>query len=184
MVRSTDHSGSLEDMALGVDYAGQDCSMARALELVGERWTLLIVRDSLFGVRRFSDFQSHLEMSKAVLTGRLSALVDAGLMNRVPHGGRDEYVPTAALEDLWPVVFTLSVWGGRQMPSPRGARREFLHAQCGTLLTGFGECPHCHETPGPREVSMRPGPGASATVRANAVSTALRSPRRLLEPIR
>lgn len=171
-------------MALGVDYVGQDCSMARALELVGERWTLLIVRDSLFGVRRFSDFQAHLDMSKAVLTGRLAGLVDAGLLERRPHGGRDEYAPTAALEGLWPVVFALNQWGGTQVPSPGGARREFLHANCGTLLSGAGICPSCAVFPGPRDVSMRPGPGIGKTVRPNAVSKALRSPRRLLEPIR
>ncbi|OZC57720.1 ArsR family transcriptional regulator [Rhodococcus sp. RS1C4] len=171
-------------MALGVDYVHQDCSMARALELVGERWTLLIVRDSLFGVRRFSDFQTHLEMSKAVLTQRLAGLVDAGLLERVPHGGRDEYVATTALEGLWHVVFALNDWGGTQVPSPGGARREFLHADCGTLLTGPGLCTRCALAPGPRDVLMRPGPGIGGTVRPNAVSAALRSTRRLLDPIR
>nr|WP_296774407.1 helix-turn-helix domain-containing protein [Rhodococcus sp. (in: high G+C Gram-positive bacteria)] len=171
-------------MALGVDYVGQDCSMARALELVGERWTLLIVRDSLFGVRRFSDFQTHLEMSKAVLTQRLAGLVDAGLLARRPLGGREEYVPTEALEDLWPVVFALSDWGGQQVPSPGGVRREFLHTGCGTLLVRAGLCPKCGVVPRPSDVSMRPGPGIGDLVRPNVVSRALRSPRRLLEPIR
>lgn len=158
--------------------------MARALELVGERWTLLIVRDSLFGVRRFSDFRSHLEMSKAVLTQRLAGLVDAGLLVRTPHGGREEYVPTAALEDLWPVVFALSDWGGRQVPSPGGVRREFLHTDCGSVLARGAVCPRCGLVPGPREITMRPGPGIGESVRQNAVSIALRSPRQLLEPIR
>ena len=63
-------------MALGVDYVRQDCSLARALEVVGERWTLLILRDCFLGVRRFSDFEAHLDISKAVLTARLSALVE------------------------------------------------------------------------------------------------------------
>ena len=73
-------------MALGVDYARQDCSLARALEVVGERWTLLILRDCFLGVRRFSDFDAHLDISKAVLTQRLAALVEAGLLD--PHRGR------------------------------------------------------------------------------------------------
>lgn len=171
-------------MALGVDYVQQDCSMARALELIGERWTLLIVRDSLFGVRRFSDFHAHLEMSKAVLTQRLTGLVDAGLLERVPHGGREEYAPTAAMEALWPVVFALNDWGGTQVPSPGGPRREFVHTECGSTLVGGGLCPSCVRAPGPREISMRPGPGMGNTVRPNAVSRALRSPRRLLDPIR
>lgn len=158
--------------------------MARALEVIGERWTLLIVRDSLFGVRRFSDFQTHLDMSKAVLAQRLAAMVDAGLLERRPRGGRDEYLPTTALEGLWPVVFALNHWGGEQVPSSGGPRREFLHAECGTVLTGPGVCTHCGVFPGPRDVSMRPGPGMEETAPANAVSRALRSPRRLLEPIR
>lgn len=158
--------------------------MARALELIGERWTLLIVRDSLFGVRRFSDFQTHLEVSKAVLAQRLSGLIDAGLLTREPQGGREEYVPTAALEDLWPVVYALNDWGEKRVSSPGGARREFLHAACGTLLQGAGICPTCGVAPKPREVSTRPGPGIGETVRANTVSRALRSPRTLLEPIR
>ncbi|MGA9870950.1 MAG: helix-turn-helix domain-containing protein [Rhodococcus sp. (in: high G+C Gram-positive bacteria)] len=171
-------------MALGVDYAQQDCSLARALELVGERWTLLIIRDSLFGVRRFSDFQTHLDMSKAVLTQRLAALVDAGLLERVPHGGREEYVPTRALEDLWPAIYALSEWGGKQAPAPGGSRREFMHADCGNLLDRTGSCPACGVVPDPCDVAMRPGPGIGPAVRPNAVSKALRSPRRLLEPIR
>ena len=70
----------LVDMPLGSDYAGQTCSMARALEIVGERWTLLIVRDAFFGVRRFADFAAHLDIPRAVLSGRLKALVEAGVM--------------------------------------------------------------------------------------------------------
>ena len=86
--------GMLGLMALGVDYAEQDCSLARALELVGERWTLLILRDCFFGVRRFTDFQTHLNISRAVLTQRLAALVEAGLLARTPRGGREEYTMT------------------------------------------------------------------------------------------
>ncbi|WP_072807269.1 winged helix-turn-helix transcriptional regulator [Rhodococcoides yunnanense] len=171
-------------MALGVDYAAQDCSLARALELIGERWTLLIIRDSLFGVRRFSDFHAHLEMSKAVLTQRLSSLVDEGLLHREPRGGRDEYVPTDALIELWPAIFALSTWGGRHAPAPGGPRREFLHEKCGTLLTVGGMCAECGYAPTAHDVLMRPGPGIGETVRPNLVSKALRSPRRLLEPIR
>ena len=67
-------------MPLGTDYAGQPCSLARTLEIVGERWTLLIVRDLFFGVRRFSDLQRHLDIPRAVLASRLAALVEAGVV--------------------------------------------------------------------------------------------------------
>ena len=74
-------------MPLGSDYAGQSCSLARCLEIVGERWTLLIVRDLFFGVRRFSDLQRHLDIPRAVLSARLATLVDAGLVERRARTG-------------------------------------------------------------------------------------------------
>ena len=92
---------------LGKDYQRQDCSLARALEAIGERWTLLIVRDAFYGVRRFSDFQAHLDVPKAVLSDRLSGLVDDGILERRPdpdRTGRHLYELTAAGRDLWPVL--------------------------------------------------------------------------------
>jgi DNA-binding HxlR family transcriptional regulator len=75
-------------MALPNDYAGQACSLARTLEVVGERWTLLIVRDAFYGVRRFGDFAAHLGIPRAVLAERLKSLTAAGVLARVPAGGR------------------------------------------------------------------------------------------------
>ncbi|MER7909018.1 helix-turn-helix domain-containing protein, partial [Streptomyces sp. NPDC096068] len=69
-------------MALGKDYARQQCSIARALEVVGERWTLLVVRDAFYGVRRYSDFLAHLGVPRAVLAARLQALVEVGVLER------------------------------------------------------------------------------------------------------
>ncbi len=94
---------SMTRMALPKDYAGEGCSLARALEIVGERWTLLIVRDAFFGVRRFGDFAAHLAIPRAVLTHRLSALVEAGVLTIVPGPhGHDEYALTGKGLDLWP----------------------------------------------------------------------------------
>ena len=73
-------------MALPNDYAGQACSLARALEIVGERWTLLIVRDAFFGVRRFGDFAAHLRIPRAVLAERLKSLTAAGVLTRGTGG--------------------------------------------------------------------------------------------------
>ncbi len=170
-------------MALGGDYDGQDCSLARALELVGERWTLLILRDALFGVRRFSDFAAHLDISRAVLSARLAGLVDADLLERVgEEGSHQDYVATDAALALWPAVHALARWGERQAPAA-GPRRVFEHAACGRRLDAHGTCPLCHVTPEPADVLTRPGPGADPTVRDDAVSAALRSPRRLLDPL-
>lgn len=171
-------------MAIGQGYAEQDCSLARALEIVGERWTLLIVRDSLFGVRRFSDFEHHLSMSKAVLTQRLTMLVDNGLLRREPVGGREEYAPTDALVGLWPVLHALTEWGERVAPAPGGPRRLFRHAACGTRLDGHGRCSVCDVVPAAPAVEMHPGPGMSGSPRPGAVSRALRDTKRLVDPIR
>src|SRR5688572_16684286 len=101
-------------MPLGTDYAGQTCTIARALEVVGERWTLLVVRDLFFGVRRFGDLQAHLDIPRAVLSARLTGLVEHGLAERRPYRpGRDEYVLTPRGEELWPAVHALARWGER-----------------------------------------------------------------------
>ena len=85
-------------MPLGTDYAGQACSLARTLEIVGERWTLLILRDLFFGVRRFSDLQRHLDIPRAVLSGRIASLVEAGSSSgaRTPRAATSSCSPRPA----------------------------------------------------------------------------------------
>ena len=137
-------------MPLGTDYAGQTCSLARTLELVGERWTLLIVRDLFFGVRRFGDLQRHLDIPRAVLASRLATLVDEGIV------ARDPYRLTAAGEELWPAVHALMQWG-EQHASPGGPRRaELTHVECGTDLDAGGRCPSCGFVPHAGALEMRP----------------------------
>lgn len=167
-------------MALGTDYPRQDCGIARALELVGERWTLLVLRDCFLGVRRFSDFQSHLDISRAVLSQRLDTLVDAGLLRRVGDGHATYELTDDAL-DLWPVLHGLARWGDRQT-SPRGQRRTFHHAGCGDLALD-GSCESCGAVPHPRDVETRRGPAARPGFRHDPVSVALAEPHRLLEPL-
>lgn len=167
---------------LGKDYNRQDCALARSLEVIGERWTLLIVRDAFFGVRRFNDFYAHLDIPKATLADRLSGLVDDGILERQPdpdHSGRHLYELTAAGRELWPVVHALVVWGGRhRYPNSR----TFRHAGCGTPLDEQGQCPTCGVTPTPEDVVTEPRPGR-AKLRNDAVALALRGPHRLLEPL-
>ena len=167
---------------LGKDYEGQDCALARALEVVGERWTLLIVRDAFFGVRRFNDFQAHLDIPKAVLADRLSGLADAGILERrhdPAHGGRHIYELTAAGRDLWPALFALLMWGGRYR-APNS--RLYQHATCGGALDQAGRCEKCQVTPGPEDIQTRPRPDRRP-LRDDAVSVVMRVPRRLLDPI-
>ncbi len=167
---------------LGKDYPRQDCALARALEVVGDRWTLLILRDAFYGVQRFNDFQAHLDIPKAVLSERLSRLVDEGILERESdpgHAGRHLYRLSSAGRELWPALHALLVWGGRHR-GPSG--RSFLHAACGTPLDDAGACPACHLTPAPEAILTQPRPGRR-TKREDPVSGALRVPRRLLEPL-
>jgi DNA-binding HxlR family transcriptional regulator len=167
---------------LGKDYERQDCALARALEVVGERWTLLIIRDAFYGVRRFNDFQTHLDVPKAVLSDRLGWLVDNEILERRPdpkHAGRHLYELTPAGRDLWPALYALLMWGSRHR-SP--GSRVYKHAACGTRLNDAGYCTKCDVTPGPEDVlaELR---RRHVAVRDDPVAIALRAPHRLLEPV-
>jgi DNA-binding HxlR family transcriptional regulator len=170
-------------MALPREYEGQACALAHALEVVGERWTLLIVRDLFFGVTRFTDLQAHLDVPRAVLTARLALLVEAGIAERRPYAhGRSEHVLTDAGLELWPIVHLLMQWGERHLVAGRPVR-VFTHATCGTDLAQDGACPACGTAPPPADIEMRPGPGTPRVVRTDPVSVALREPHRLLTPL-
>ncbi len=167
---------------LGKDYERQDCSIARALEVIGERWTLLIVRDAFYGVQRFNDFQAHLDIPKAVLSDRLGGLVKDGVLERRPdpsHAGRHLYELRAAGRDLWPVLHALLVWGDHHR-HPNS--RLFQHAACGTTLNDSGYCTACELTPGPEDILTKPR-RRRGHLRDDPVAVALRTPHRLLEPV-
>ncbi|TVL91905.1 helix-turn-helix domain-containing protein [Streptomyces sp. SAJ15] len=172
-------------MALGTDYAQQDCSLARALEVVGERWSMLIVRDAFYGVRRFNDFLAHLDIPRAVLTQRLQSLVAAGVLRKEPYQRapvRHGYVLTDAGRALWLPIYALAQWGERHASDGR-SRTVFSHVPCGTRLDPLGNCPSCAVPVAPGDISMRPGPGADDELRQDPVSRALARPHRLLSPI-
>jgi DNA-binding HxlR family transcriptional regulator len=170
-------------MPLGQDYASQECSIARALEVVGERWTLLVVRDCFFGVRRFSDFQRRLGIPRAVLSSRLADLVEAEVLERVEERpGRPDYALTGRGRDLWPVVHALYSWG-EEHATPLPGRRGFRHAVCDVELDTRGQCPTCGELPGPGGITMVPGPALRSGPTDDRASRALAAPHRLLEPL-
>lgn len=131
---------------LGNTYASQNCSIASALEVVGERWTLLIVRDAAGGARRFEDFLARLGIARNVLTARLFKLVEAGLFERVPYQDRPpryEYRLTAKGYDLLPVLGALLEWGDRWAPNPDGPPATLTHADCGHEVRLTATCAHC-----------------------------------------
>jgi DNA-binding HxlR family transcriptional regulator len=170
-------------VALPREYEGQACALARSLEVVGERWTLLILRDLFFGVRRFSDLRVHLDIPRAVLSARIARLVEAGIVERRPYQpGRDELLLTLAGLELWPIVHRLMQWGERHLVED-GPVRLFAHAACGTDLSPAGNCPACGVEPPPDAIETRPGPGVPSVVRRDPISRALREPHRLLTPV-
>jgi DNA-binding HxlR family transcriptional regulator len=173
-------------MGLGKEYERQDCSLARALELVGERWTLLVVRDAFLGVRRYRDFLAHLDIPRAVLAERLQTLTGAGVLERRRYQDsppRDEYVLTDRGRELWAALYPLTRWGERHLAAPDGPRRIYAHVSCGAELDDAGACTACGHAVPPQDVEVRPGPGAKIGLRDDPVSRALRRPHRLLEPL-
>ena len=173
-------------MALPREYTGENCSIARALEVIGERWTLLIVRDAFYGVSRFSDFRDHLRIPRAVLTERLNLLVEHGIMARAAApSGRDEYSLTVKGRRLWPAIWSLITWGDEYYTAS-GQRRRFTHAACGGAVSagGGGRCEACGAWPQPDELTVHPRAEPSwADEKTDPVSRALSVPHRLLTPI-
>ncbi|BCO37991.1 transcriptional regulator [Mycobacterium heckeshornense] len=144
-------------------YQHQVCSIARSLELIGDRWTLLIVRDALRGVRRFDDFRARLGVAHNVLSDRLSRLTEAGVLERrlyQQRPARYEYRLTQQGLDLWPVLMSLLLWGDRYL-APDGPPLLVLHRHCGGRLTPQLTCATCAAQLGPHDVELAPGPGAT-----------------------
>ena len=147
---------------LGRTYDEQICSIARALEVVGERWSLLIVRDALFaGSTRFGDFQRSLGIATNVLTARLDGFVESGIMCR---DGRFDYVLTDKGRDLMPALLALTEWGDR-WAAPDGPPIRYAHAECGGHVTDTVVCDACGRLPADAAVDARPGPGLSVVAR-------------------
>jgi DNA-binding HxlR family transcriptional regulator len=148
-------------------YAGQECSVARALEVVGERWTILILRDAFLGVRRFDDFQRSLGVARNVLTTRLQRLVDAGVLERRRYQERPErfeYRLTEMGLDLWPAVVALMRFGDRHLSGPDGPPTRLEHRDCGGEVTALATCERCGESLGVRDVrAVRRDPVAAAS---------------------
>ncbi|HTU29512.1 MAG TPA: helix-turn-helix domain-containing protein [Solirubrobacteraceae bacterium] len=147
------------------DYPDQVCSIARALEVVGERWTLLILREALVGAERFEEFQSALGIASNVLSSRLALLCEQGVLERLPDDsrpGRPKYVLTDKGRELAPALLVLMKWGDRHYPSPGGPPRLSLHAGCGGNIGADFRCDRCGERARFGEIDLVPGPGAPA----------------------
>src|SRR5262245_8646794 len=168
-------------MGLGTGYERQGCFVARALEVVGERWTMLILRDCFYGVRHFGDLLAHLDISRGVLTERLDVLVTAGVLARRPQGRAVEYLLTDAGRDLWPIIHGLGKWGERWLAGDH-PKRVFSHTACGHDIDDDGRCPTCGLVPDVADLVVRPADGPYPARRDDPVALALRHPHRMLTP--
>ncbi len=142
------------------DYEGQNCSIARALEVVGDRWTLLIIRDVIHGLRRFDEFLDSLGIASNVLTERLNRLVDEGVLERVPYSERPErfeYRPTNKGRELGVALLALMQWGDRHLSDkpPRIARRRSDKSPVSVRLVAKDG-----SAIAPSDLELLPGPGA------------------------
>ncbi len=144
-------------------FSGMSCSIAQTLEVVGEWWTLLILRDSFLGVTRFDEWQRRLGIARNVLSARLDALVEAGVLERrryQEHPPRDEYVLTRKGTDLAPVLDAMRVWGDRYA-APDGAPALLVHDDCGEVTAPVAHCARCGERLRRGHVHLEAGPGSA-----------------------
>jgi len=158
------------------DYPGQVCSIAKSLEVIGERWSLLIVRDILNGNRRFGEIQQSLGVARNVLSARLQRLAEEDIVERRQYQEsppRYEYFLTEKGLDLWPALIALLNWGDRYSESPDGPPKIIVHKVCGGRVSDRGICEDCGEVLHARDAIQIPGPGRAAAL---AVAGAVKGP--------
>jgi DNA-binding HxlR family transcriptional regulator len=137
------------------------CSVARTLSVIGDRWTMLIIRDAFLGIRRFDEMQRDLRLTPHRLSDRLRKLVREDILARVQYETRPrrfEYRLTEKGLDLYPLIVAMIQWGDRWMAGSAGVPVELVHRPCGHSIRPQLVCPKCSTTIAPREMSARPGP--------------------------
>jgi DNA-binding HxlR family transcriptional regulator len=157
----TDRPELLDD-ALGLSHRLQADSVGRTLSLVGERWTIMILREAFFGVRRYGQFARNLNIPRPTLSLRLRKLVDSGLLDRVLYStqpDRHEYRLTQAGRDLFPAVIALMRWGDDYLAGPEGPPIVLRHETCGNPTHPHLTCDVCGEEINTRNVRPERGPG-------------------------
>lgn len=148
-----------------LDWSVDNCTIARAMEILGERWTLVVLREVFTGVRRFDDMRVRTGIPRQVLTNRLATLVEQDVLGREPYREpgsrlRHEYRLTEKGLDLWPVLVAVLGWGDRYLAGPEGPPLSVAHRDCGAPVRAELRCAEGHDVDQPRDVVPRPGPGA------------------------
>lgn len=144
-------------------FADMNCAVAQSLEIIGEWWTLLILRDAFFGIRRFDEFVDRLGIARNVLTNRLDTLVDHGVLERRPYDegrARYDYVLTDKGRALWPVLTALREWGDEWLLGEGNEPILLEHKSCGNVTHAMLMCDCCGERLDARSVRAVAGPGA------------------------
>ena len=149
------------------DLQHDPCSIARPVSVLGDRWTLLILRQAFRGIRRFGQFQSTLGISRPLLAERLAQLVNAGILERRPYESgqrtRHEYRLTQKGLDLYPVLMALRTWGDRYM-APDGPFVVYRHHDCSGVAEIHHVCSECGQALSARDVTPEAGPGTEAAL--------------------
>jgi DNA-binding HxlR family transcriptional regulator len=139
------------------------CSVAQTLEIIGERWTMLVLREAFLGTRRFDDLQRNIGCARNILSDRLRKLVANGILERRPYQDRPprfEYRLTEKGFDLYPTIVSLMQWGDRYLAAERGPAIVLEHKDCEHEVTPELACPHCGGHVDARAMRAHPGPGA------------------------
>ena len=148
-----------------LDYDTENCSIQRTLDIIGEKWSLMVLREAFNGVRRFDAIRNHLGASEAVIAARLRTLAAAGILSATPykepgHRTRNEYRLTQKGFDLYPVLISLLQWGDKYEADTAGPPLLVTHRECGEPVSAVIQCAGAHVLDSPRESQVSPGPGA------------------------
>lgn len=143
-------------------FAKWPCSVARTMDLLGDWWTPLVLREAFYGIRRFDEFQQELGIARNTLSDRLHRLVDEGLLKKVPYQNepmRYDYVLTEKGRDFYSVLAAIARWGDTWLAGQEGPPITFHHHRCGHDTYGKVVCAQCGEPLTPEDTAMRMGPG-------------------------
>lgn len=148
-----------------LDWSVENCTIQRAVEEMGDKWSLIVIREVFYGVRRFDDLTVRTAIPRQVLTARLRRLVEAGILRKVPYRepgqrARSEYRLTEKGLDLYPVLIAFQEWGNRHLGDADGPPVVFAHRDCGEPVGLVLRCAAGHEVTDNRRVAGRLGPGA------------------------
>lgn len=145
-----------------------NCSLAQTLSVIGEHWTMMIIRDAFFGLRRFDEFQKDLGIARNILSDRLKKLVRAGILEKRVEPGATEYRLTEKGLALQPIMIAMTHWGDTYLPNPDGRRLTFVDRRDGKPIRTMG----VHAADGrrlkPKEIRAKPGPGLQKVRTADA----------------